>query len=185
MRSTARHRSGRWRAALIFSVSGPWLRPRSRRRQPRGHARPHRTPRPTEGPHGQSESTLSERIFLKASPLHGCSLLLTCGPARRRCLPSLLECLNTPRAAVAMAAGRAHMAGVPQGVHHAQIQHPRPSFFGDRTAVQLAVRAGPGRCAPACRCRARPSTRRAGDGGPALANHGYVAAAIRLSRTYW
>ncbi|CAG2148898.1 hypothetical protein [Ralstonia mannitolilytica] len=30
-----------------------------------------------------------------------------------------------------------------------------------------------------------PSTRRAGVGGPALANHGYVAAAIRLSRTYW
>jgi hypothetical protein len=30
-----------------------------------------------------------------------------------------------------------------------------------------------------------PSTRRAGDGGQPLSNHGYAAAAIRLSRTYW
>jgi len=29
------------------------------------------------------------------------------------------------------------------------------------------------------------SNRRADDGGQVLANHGYAAAAIRLSRTYW
>lgn len=29
------------------------------------------------------------------------------------------------------------------------------------------------------------SNRRADDGGQSLSNHGYAAAAIRLSRTYW
>ena len=29
------------------------------------------------------------------------------------------------------------------------------------------------------------SSRRAGDGGQPLSNHGYSAAAVRLSRTYW
>lgn len=29
------------------------------------------------------------------------------------------------------------------------------------------------------------SDRRAGDGGQLLSNHGYAAAAVRLSRTYW
>ncbi|CAJ0743486.1 hypothetical protein [Ralstonia mannitolilytica] len=29
------------------------------------------------------------------------------------------------------------------------------------------------------------ANRRTGDGGQALPNHGYAAAAIRLSRTYW
>ena len=30
-----------------------------------------------------------------------------------------------------------------------------------------------------------PTNRRAGDDGQAPSNHGYAAAAIRLSRTYW
>ncbi len=30
-----------------------------------------------------------------------------------------------------------------------------------------------------------PSNRRAGDGGQSPSNHGYAAAAIRLSRKYW
>jgi len=71
------------------------------------------------------------------------------------------------------------------GVTHAQIQHPSPSFLGDCTAVQLAVRASAGRAPERAEATSVAANQRAGDGGQSLSNHGYAAAAIRLSRTYW